>query len=270
MLAKTIDTGPSALLPYEASSRKLLLEWGPRHLHAVLWNLQTGSPEATESFSGALADEDAWETALGQSRLLQLRQVPVTLLCAGARLLPVPMEHYQPAASHLHLQQLHGYAAWQAQRADMLPDVHLALAWQMPDTMMRLLTGHFEQLTQRHLLGALLAHPLHEPDTTGHLVFTPQHLLCLLHHQGRLQYAGALPVLQPDDLAYRLLQLLQAYHISPEATSWRMAGVLQTDSALWQGLARFLEGLEPWPVADTAWAGQQPAHYFAHLFQLMS
>lgn len=267
MVAKSVDIGTNALLPYEANSRQLILEWAPSHLHALLWNSNTKSVEAVESFHGEIADEDDWQSVLGQSRLLQLSDVETLLLAAGPRALPIPAALYDAERSAQEIDLLLGSALWQHSAGDLIPDYNLVLAWQMPASLFAMLQQHFSVLTHRHLLGQLLQWPVGE-NIVGHVVIAEKSVLCALRNQDGLLYAGSIPVLAADDLAYRLLNICRQHNIPSQDVHWQLSGTIETNSPLYIGIDHFLQQLAWMPIKH-AMPAQAPSHYFAHLLQVL-
>ncbi len=269
MVAKSIDIGTTALLPYEPASRKLLIEWAPYHLHVLLWNNNTASIEAIESFSGSIADADDWEQVLGQSRLLPLTNVEAWLVCAGPRMLPVPEHLFDAVQSQEELNLLLGEAAWHRHMADLVPQKDMVLAWQMPDLVLGWLQQHFEVLTPRHIAGELLKKPVMDEGMMGQIVLAEKQALLMLYHQEQLLFLGMLPVINGDDLAYRLLNICRQYNLPAADIIWQVSGMIEKEAALYTGLEKYLQHIDLWPVPFELSEGVSP-HYFAHLYTLLA
>jgi hypothetical protein len=123
-------------------------------------------------------------------------------------------------------------------------------------------------LTVQHLLNALV----HQPKTSeveGSLVVSEKNVLCLVRRNGDLVHAGSIPILTPDDLAYRLLNICRQHDILYEEISWQISGTIESDSALYKGISQFLQSLN-WREAVLPLPPQTPGHYFAHLLPLLS
>jgi hypothetical protein len=269
MVAKSIDIGTSALLPYEPASRKLLIEWAPYHLHVLLWNNSTASIEAIESFGGSIADEVDWEQVLGQSSLLPLTNVETWLVCAGPRMLPVPEHLFDAQRSKEELNLLLGAAGWHEPMADLIPQKDMVLAWQMPAAVIGWLQRHFEVLTPRHVAGELLKKPVMDEKTMGQIVLAEKQALLLLYHQEQLLFVGMLPVVNGDDLAYRLLNICAQHHLPAAEVVWQVSGMIEKEAPLYTGLSKYLEQIDLWPVPFELSDGVSP-QYFAHLYTLLA
>lgn len=269
MVAKSIDIGTSALLPYEPASRKLLIEWAPHHLHVLLWNNNTASIEAIESFSGSISDPDDWEQVLGQSRLLPLTNVEAWLVCAGPRMLPVPEHLFDAQRSQEELNLLLGEAAWHTPMADLVPQKDMVLAWQIPDMVIGWLQQHFDVLTPRHIAGELLKKPVMGEMNLGQIVLAEKQALVMLYQHEQLLFAGMLPVLTADDLAYRLLNICKQYELPAADVHWQVSGMIEKEAGLYTGLEKYLQQIDLWPVPFELSEGVSP-HYFAHLYTLLA
>jgi len=232
MVAKSIDIGTNALLPYEPASRKLLIEWAPYHLHVLLWNNNTAAIEAIESFSGAIADEEDWEQVLGQSRLLPLTNVEAWLVCAGPRMLPVPEHLFDAQQSQQELNMLLGTADWHEHMADLVPQKDMVLAWQIPALVIGWLRRHFDVLTCRHIAGELLKKPVMDENTNGQILLAEKQALVMLYHQEQLLFLGMLPVLTADDLAYRLLNICKQYDVPAAHVVWQVCARIEKQPGL--------------------------------------
>ncbi|MCU0395656.1 MAG: DUF3822 family protein [Chitinophagaceae bacterium] len=267
MVSKSIDIGSNALLPYEPHSRRLLLEWAPSHLHVLLWNKGTQSIEGLESYQGEIADEEAWEWVLAQSRLLPLSDVEALLLSAGPRVLPIPGSLFQADRVAAEMNLLLGAAEWQHLGADLVPAHDMVIAWQMPSALLDMLQQHFGTLTHRHLLSQLLQQPS-PTGLSGQLIVAERSVLCLLQHQHAVLFAGSLPVMEEDDLSYRLLNICRQHQVDPQEVPWQLSGTIEQDSPLYKGIALFLRQLS-WLPESWSLPGQVSARYFAHLTQAL-
>ncbi|HSC52833.1 MAG TPA: DUF3822 family protein [Phnomibacter sp.] len=269
MVAKSIDIGTSALAPFETGSRKLLIEWAPFHVHVLLWNTSDGAIEAIESFSGSIVDEEDWDFVVAQSRLFALRNLETLLVCAAQRMLPVPQTLFHAEQSQAELNLLLGTADWHQPMADLVPEKDMVLAWQVPQTVLTCLQKHFDILTVRHLAGELLKKPLQAEQPLGQLVLADKQALLLLHTKDGLLFAGMLPVISADDLAYRLLNICKQYDLPAGDTQWLVSGMIEKEAALYQGIEKYLQQITLWPVAIPTGEAVSP-HYFAHLYTILS
>ena len=268
MVAKSVDSGTNPLLPYEAHTRQLLIEWAATHVHVLLWNKNNNSIEAVESFHGEIADEEDWQIMLGQSRLLPMHDVPVLLLVASARVLPIPVSLYDPERSKEELNLYFGPAMWQHTGADFVELFPMVLAWQMPGQVLQYFRQHFQVITVQHLLNTLLHQPK-SSEIEGCLVVSEKHVQCVVRRNGDLVHAGVIPIVTPDDLAYRLLNICRQHDILFEEISWLISGMIESDSALYNGISQFLQSLN-WREPVHALPSQTPVQYFAHLLPLLS
>lgn len=268
MVAKSMDIGTHALLPYEAHNRQLLLEWSPLHLHVLLFNNNTASVEALESFSGSIDDEDEWDALLGQSKLLQLHDVAVKLVAAAPRFLPCPLEVLDTDRCKQELDLLLGAALWQHTSSDILQHRDMAVIWQMPEMLLQRMRNHFQVMQVQHVQAMLLQRPV-ATGTIGQLLLAPQQCMLQLQQDGRFVFAACLPVLNADDLAYRLLHVCQQYGLDAADVQWQCSGMITTDADLYTGLQKYLQQFQL-PSTDVSMPAEATPHYFAHLLAVLS
>lgn len=267
MVAKSIDIGTHALLPYEAHNRQLLLEWSPLHLHVLLWNKNTALVEALESFSGSIDDEDDWDTLLGQSKLLQLHDVAVKLVAAAPRFLPCPLEVLDADRCKQEIDLLLGAGMWQHTSVDILQHRDMAIVWQMPELLLQRMRNHFQVMQLQHVHSILLQQPA-ATGTIGELLLAPQQCMLQLQQDGRFIFAACIPVVNADDLAYRLLQACQQYGIADADVQWQCSGMIATDADLYTCLLKYLQQLQL-RSSDVTMPAEAPPHYFAHLLPVL-
>jgi Protein of unknown function (DUF3822) len=268
MVSKSIDIGTQSLLPYESLHRRLVLEWSPTYLHVLLWNGNTASVEAIESFNGAIADEQDWQVVLGQSRLLTLHNVAAHLVCTAPGVLAIPAELYQAERSQKELALLTAATGRQQAAADLVDHHRLVVAWQMPKAVLAWLQQHFEIFTITHLLSLLLA-KTEEASCEGRLVVADKWAIVVLRKQEQLFFAGALPVVSPDDLMYHLLNICRQHQLVPQEMKWQVSGSLEDGSALWLAMDKFLHHFSFMPALHPL-PGKATSQYFTHLLPMFS
>lgn len=270
MVVKSFDSGVSALLPFDPATHRLLLEWSPLHVHLVLWNQASGQLVALESFAGAATHEDAWDELANHSRLIHYRDVPLQVLNASPRALPVPQEVFDMPRAEKELDLLHGAQPFQSNVANQVTNLHMVWLHQLPEAVHQWLTANFNQVTVTHTIGTWLTlHGHSQHGAQGKVLIYDNIAWVMLFAYGNLQYAWSVPVHTADDLAYRLLNACRQLQVDAAHMHWQIGGMIEQDAPLYQGLCKYLEHVEGWPLPEVELNSQVPAHYIAHLFQLM-
>jgi len=84
-----------------------------------------------------------------------------------------------------------------------------------------------------------------------------------------LIFAACLPVLNADDLAYRLLQVCQQYGPDAADVQWQCSGLIATDADLYIALQKYLQQFQL-QTTEVSMPAEATTHYFAHLLAFVS
>jgi hypothetical protein len=270
MVVKSFDSGISALLPFDPATHKLQLEWSPGHVHLILWGNHMPAPVAIESFGGRLLHTDEWDALATQSRLIHYRDVPLVFYNSGMRAMPIPQSLFDAERNQAELNLLFGPQPQMATIANAITDHDMVWLAQLPQAAKQWVENHFNQVSFVHVAGSLVQK--HEDATAecfGQLLIYDSYAWLLLSRSGKLLYAGSIPILSPDDLAYRVLNTCRQLQVDEPAVHWQLGGMIEKDAPLYEGLSRYLHQLNDWPLQYEL-TNNVPAHYIAHLFQLAS
>jgi hypothetical protein len=141
--------------------------------------------------------------------------------------------------------------------------------WQMPQAVSSWLEEHFSSVTFRHTVAALLSIEKNGDEPACDFIIDETATWALLLAGGKLLQAAAFPLHNADDLAYRLLSMVKSSGLENHELHWRAGGMIETDAALYKGLEKYLKNLELRQTAHGLTEGVN-AHYFAHLFEMLS
>ena len=103
------------------------------------------------------------------------------------------------------------------------------------------------------------------------LYFYPDKFTVLILHEGQLIHLQTYFYQVPEDVAFYLLSVCQLYGLKPEEIKVCIAGLIESDSALYHELGRYFLHLQ-W--IESNWqknpAGDYPPHYFSPLVDMSS
>lgn len=267
MLVRTFHSGTQALAPFEAGTRRIIIEWSPDHVHILLWNLEKHAVEAVESYRGTMDHEYFFERMVGDSQLMALRSTECHFFSTGPRMMPVPAPLYDAERCNRELNLLLGHAIGQSTQADLVLDRGMVIAWQMPELALSMFRDHFEVFVCRHIAGNWMQHYLAGSSAIGQLIFSENSVLVHLDHKSALVFAGALPLSGHEDLVYRLLHLCQRFGVAPEEVWWRASGSVSENSEYLVQLERHLTDWRLWTDQQVRFPAGTETHIYAHLVQ---
>ena len=141
----------------------------------------------------------------------------------------------------------------------------MVLAWQIPAGEQNFLVNHFQWLQLKHAVTLLIGEPRGKGNE-GHILIYGNEAWIILWKDGQFELAKPVSFLKPEDLSWHILNTCRVLQIEPSAISWKVTGMVEEGSALWQGITRFLP--EVIPMETSGWQEKEiPGHYFAHLFK---
>lgn len=265
MVTLTYHIRPSAGEAFESDTRCLLLEAGTGKLSILLWDKTRGIPEAAEVFSGITDWEEQWDEMMQQSELLGYRALDTLAFLNTDRFLPIPSVFYHPAEAALQLDALFGEAAYQHTGGDIIPSSDMVVAWQAPMELFSRITTHFERVQVKSLPSLIIENGAGASGEgcTGHLHVAAGIAWLAAWRDGNLLIIKTAGTDQPDSLAYHMLNICNQWGIPNEKMHWRVSGMVNADSPLWQAPFRFFEQMQPEDPGQP-FGTEIPGHFFAH------
>jgi len=265
MVSKSFDINTTSLQPFESTSKRLLIEVSPELVSVVLWDSQKRAPEAAEIFTGPHGNTEDWESMLQQSRLLGFSDLETQVIIAYPDMLPIPASLYEQHSAKVQLELFFGEKPGLFTRGDVLDKEEMVIAWQMPANGYEFLGKHLKFFQVKHIVSQLISSK--EPDAlaSGQIVIYGNMCWVLLWLEGKLQIAKSIAFTVPDDLSWHLLNLCRQFEVAPTSVAWKVSGMAEGNSPLWQAITRFIDPVETMD-AKVHVPEELPGHYFAHLF----
>jgi hypothetical protein len=244
MVALSIKASAGILQAFEPGSRLLVIETGATTLLISLWDTQQNSPLAVEFFTGLTHPETDWEPILQTSSLLRLTDVEVRILVNTSRVLPIPALFYYPAAAADQLSILQGDAAGFLQKADILAENDMVIAWEVSPVWPEKLAGHFS-VSRTQCLGSLMVQKLVESfaiekGAKGIIAVDGDLVWMALARDGQLLLLKSIDMPQPDDFAYHLMNACHQWGIDKATLDWEWWGRVDSEAPLLTASQRFL------------------------------
>jgi hypothetical protein len=265
MVSKSFDINSGSLQPFEPSGKRLIVEVSPESVAVILWDKIKRIPEAVEIFKGAHGEAGDWDSMLQQSRLLGFRDLETAVIIAYPEMLLIPSFIYSPGAAKSQLELFFGNRVDSYTGGDILKEVDMVVAWQIPANVRTYLSNHFHVLHFQHLAGLLIANHKKKEGFEGHIVLYGNIGWVVLWKHGELQIAKSIPFLKPDDLSWHLLNVCEQFELELTGVTWKVSGMAEESSPLWQAISKFLDPV--WPMdAGIPLQEALPKHYLSHLF----
>lgn len=255
---------------FDAETRCLLLEAGNANLTILLWDKVLQKPAALEFFTGITDWEDQWELMLQQSELLNYKNIETTVLFNTGRCLPIPNVFFDPEGAKAQIVAIFGEKALTFDGADVLTDQNMVISWQVSMEVYHQITRHFAVVKTQSLVAALIQSGWNAEakGPYGKLIVTGENAWILLWRAKQFLLLKNISILNPDDLAYEMLNACKQWGIENNQVYWDVSGMVNMDAPLWQSPDRFFEHFEPADGGD-AIGPEIPGHFFAHLVNYM-
>ncbi len=268
MVSKSFDINTEGLLPFEPSSRRLVLELSPDTVSVILWQKEKQLPEAVEVFNGHHTNTEDWQAMLQQSKLLNFNQVETLVVHAYPYMLPIPAFLYTTTSAAEQLALIHGTNTSFYTGGDVLERTSMVVAWQLPLYTYQFLRNHFYVLQVKHVVSGMIEAGKNNNSTGGNIIVYGNTSWVVLWQDGELQVAKFVSIGQADDLSYHLLNTCKQFELDPAEVNWEISGMAAENSPLWNAVTRFFEPVKVMPCTVPLPEELQP-HYFAHLFRLV-
>jgi hypothetical protein len=255
---------------FDAQTRCLLVEAGNANLTILLWDKVLQKPAALELFTNITDWNDQWEHMLQQSELLNYKSIEATVLFNTFRCMPIPNVFFDAGSAKAQMKAVFGEKGQIYDGADVFAEQNMVVSWQVPLEIYRKITGHFLVVKTQSLGAALIQSGWNAEAKSpyGKLVVTGENAWLVLWRAKQLLLLKAISILNPDDLAYEMLNACKQWGIENSQVYWEVSGMVNMDAPLWQSPDRFFEHFEPADGGD-AIGPEIPGHFFAHLVNYM-
>ncbi len=203
--------------------------------------------------------------------LLQQQYRKTDIIYAFPECILTPHEVYNSIDNTRMLNTIFGDAAKCVVKTDFLYRRNLHAIYRTPVAINAAITARFSGANHAHLY-SLLPDALARGGQAIDLICAPDNLLVLLQQDGALKIIQQFNTKIPEDAAYHLLSICQAFHCSPQEAEVRIHGMIDQDSALYAEFYKYFLHLAPAtpPATFTCAPGfsAYPAHFFSHLFTI--
>jgi hypothetical protein len=264
MVSKSFDINVAAIQPFDSSAKKLLIELSSDAVTVILWDRQAKHPDAIESFHGSHRTTADWETMVQQSRLLSLTDLETLVLVGYGNMIPVPASLYDPQLAASQLELFFGNSRDLFTSGDVLKELEMVLAWQIPLEEQNFIVNHFQWVQVKHAVSLLLEHHQVLSSLEGHILIYANESWILFWQEGEFRLAKPVLFSKPDDLSWHLLNTCRVLEKEPTAINWQVSGMVEEGSSLWLAISKFLDPVIP--MQSDISMEDVPQHYFAHIF----
>lgn len=146
--------------------------------------------------------------------------------------------------------------------------------FRVPASLYDLIGSKYGEEASSHLLGTLVRYQHLVPvfGTQMEVSVGNGKITVLVHQQGKLQLAQSYSWQESTDVAYHLLQIVQALHLDVETTPVYIGGMVEKDSPLFTEIRKYFREVQfshwpEWQHFPDEWR-QYPPHYFLNMAKL--
>ena len=181
----------------------------------------------------------------------------------------VPSDLLQDTQKKQMLELVHGDVSDAFIRTDFLFRQYTHNIYPVPRQVDAMVSYLFSSPVSTHLYSLL---PDMYPGSGNHLhcIFSPSSFTAMLVKEGTLQAIQTFSFKTPEDVAYHLLQLCEAFETDVNEIILHLNGMIDKTSNLYAELYKFFLYLEFASLPDTFTYPEElknyPSHYFSHLF----
>lgn len=265
MVSKSFSINTADMQPFDSSSKRLLVELSTDAVTVILTDRQSKKPEAVESFHGSHRLGADWEAMVQQSRLLSLTDLETLVVIGYPNMIPVPASLYAPQQAVAQLELFFGPSEGLFTSGDVLKEQEMVVSWQIPLEEHDFLVNHFQWLQTRHAVSILIETYSQDNSADGHVLIYNNAAWLLLWKEGIFQIAKPVLFTGGDDISWFLLDTCRHFGFEPTEVHWKVSGMVEEGSSLWQAIIRFIDPVTL--MSSTAIPEDLPSHYFAHLFK---
>lgn len=206
---------------------------------------------------------------VADENILQEDFKSTTIIYSHPQSVMVPSDLLEETRKKEMLELVHGDMSDSFIRTDFLFRQYTHNIYPVPKQVDAIATYLFSSPVSTHLY-SLLPDMFQSPGNHLHCIFSPSGFTAMLVKDGKLQAIQSFTFKTPEDVAYHLLQLCEAFETDINETTVHLNGMIDRSSSLYTELYKYFLYLEfaTLPAAFTYPEGIDdfPSHYFSHLF----
>jgi len=180
----------------------------------------------------------------------------------------VPFEYFDVTNANAMLDLVYGDATQATTQHEMVLAHNLHSVYRVPAAVKNIFNQRFPFCIQNHQ-GSLLINIEKVHTNLLYCIFYPNSFTVMLRKNGHLQVIQNFEFSTPEDVAYHLLHICQAFEAATP-TTLLLSGMIDSDSNLYHELYKYFLNIEfatlPGNFNYAEEIKEQPAHYFSHLF----
>jgi hypothetical protein len=210
---------------------------------------------------------------VADEKILQQDFKSTTIVYAHPQSVMVPSDLLQETRKKEMLELVHGDVSDALIRTDFLFRQYTHNIYPVPRQVDSVVSYLFSSPVSTHLY-SLLPDMFQSPGNHLHVTFSPSSFSAMLVKEGKLQAIQTFGFKTPEDVAYYLLQLCEAFETSIDETVLHISGMIDRSSNLYTELYKYFLNVEfaslPSQFSYPDEINNHPAHYFSHLFAAAS
>jgi hypothetical protein len=252
----------------------LLLQAGKQGIALIQLNDSNNTFESLQvyHFAKQLSDTsiaDEINSILSDESLLQqhFKKVYITW-CFDENVL-VPDEYFDNSSSAAMLNLVYGDAVQATVQNEIVLAQNIRSVYRLPVTIKNVFNKWMPFAIQGHQNSTLVNFERNNKDILYTICYTNA-ITVLLRKNGQLQLIQNFEFSTPEDAAYYLLQVCQAFEVDAVQTILTVSGMIDADSNLYNELYKYFASIRfaqlPENFNYTPEINNYPQHYFSHLF----
>lgn len=206
---------------------------------------------------------------VNEESILQEDFKNTTIIYSHPQSIMVPADLLEEAQKKDMLELVHGDMSDSFIRSDFLFRQYTHNIYPVPKQVDAVATYLFRSPVTTHLY-SLLPDMYQAGGTNLHCIFNPSSFTAMLVIEGKLQLIQSFVFKTPEDVAYHLLQMCEAFGADISLTNVQLHGLIDRTSNLYTELYKYFLNLDfaSLPANFTYPEGihEFPPHYFSHLF----
>lgn len=210
---------------------------------------------------------------VADEKILQQDFKSTTIVYAHPQSVMVPSDLLQETQKKEMLELVHGDVSDSLIRTDFLFRQYTHNIYPVPRQIDSVVSYLFSSPVSTHLY-SLLPDMYQSPGNHLHCIFSPSSFTAMLVKEGKLQAIQTFSFKTPEDVAYYLLQLCEAFETAVNETILHINGMIDKTSSLYAELYKYFLNVEfaslPSQFSYPDEMSNHPSHYFSHLFAAAS
>jgi hypothetical protein len=206
---------------------------------------------------------------VADENILQEDFKSTTIIYSHPQSVMVPSDLLQETQKKEMLELVHGDMSDSFIRTDFLFRQYTHNIYPVPKQVDAIATYLFSSPVSTHLY-SLLPDMYQAPGCHLHCIFNATSFIAMLVKEGGLQAIQGFTFKTPEDVAYHLLHLCEAFETDVNETILHLNGMIDKSSSLYAELYKYFLHLEFSSLPDTFTYPEGiddfPPHYFSHLF----